>query len=200
MDLIDEAREMGVQFQPAAAFDTRDISATVTSALIILQACKHGLPTQVIAATLDCSESDIESELQELKDSHVLTLDNTLWSMKPLPTALPANNAQDILAKSLSGLLKFITDSPTNTNIRAHVDNVISLAKSVRQSHPKLVADVFTHLDKRLKQIGNKRLVWFCGKPIDSSGSDNTQSRQRCYRGRGSRPHLRYVLGIPEAT
>lgn len=161
LDLLDEARTLGIQFQPPAVVDTRDISTTATSALIILQSCKHGLPTQVIAAALGCTDIQIESELQELKNSHVLTLDRALWSMRPLPTEFTASNSQEILAGALSSLLSFIKDTPTNTNIGAHVVNVIALAKECRTSHPRLVASVFTSLDKRLKEVGKKRLVWY---------------------------------------
>lgn len=160
-ELIDEARNRGIQFQPQGEVDTRDISSTTVATLIILQVCKEGLPTKAIAAALDRSETEIESDLEELKNSHVVTVEDSLWSMKPLPTALTASNSEDILANALSSLLEFIDNSPANSNIRPHVRNVLSLAGACRLSHPRLVAIVFTRLDKRLKQIGNKRLVWF---------------------------------------
>jgi tetratricopeptide (TPR) repeat protein/DNA-binding NarL/FixJ family response regulator len=160
-DLLDEARLRGIQFPPPAELDTSDLSQTARAALIILQVCKEGLSTRVIAGALDRSEAEIESELEELKNSHIVTLEGSLWSMKPLPTPLSASNSEDILANALSNLLKFIDDSSANVNLHPHVRNVISLASACRLSHPRLVARVFTRLDKRLKQIGNKRLVWF---------------------------------------
>jgi tetratricopeptide (TPR) repeat protein len=81
--------------------------------------------------------------------------------MKPLPTVITAIGAQDMLAKALSSLLIFIDNTAVNTNNHPHVDNVISLAKKCKLSHPALVASVFSRLDKRLKRIGSKRLVWF---------------------------------------
>jgi tetratricopeptide (TPR) repeat protein len=159
--LTNEARALGIQFQAPAEFDTSDLSAIAKSALIILQSCKNGLPTAVIATALNCTETEIETELEELKNTRVVTVENGLWSMKPLDAVFTSPNSQQILADALSGLLSIIHTSPSNANIRPHVDNVISLAKAIRPSHPQLVANAFTKLDKRLKQIGDKRLVWF---------------------------------------
>ncbi len=163
IELIEEARGLEIQFQTPAPVDTSDISKTANAALIIMQACKQGIPSKVIADALNCTESDIEIEIHDLKESRVVTLDEGLWSMKPLPTAINAVNEQDILARALSSLLSFIDSTPVNTNILPHVDNVIALAKKCRTSHAALVASVFTRLDKnkRVKRIGNKRLVWF---------------------------------------
>lgn len=159
--LTDEARTLGIQFQPPVEVNTSDITETATGALIILQSCKDGLPTKVIATALGCSETEIETELEELKNSRVVTVENALWSMKPLDTAFTSPNSQQILADALSSLLNIIHTSPPSANIRPHVGNVISLAKATRLSHPQLVANAFTKLDKPLKQIGNKQLVWF---------------------------------------
>jgi tetratricopeptide (TPR) repeat protein len=161
VELIEEVQRLGIQFQPPASVDTSDISSTATGALIIMQACKVGIPTRVVAEALGSSEADIEAELLELKDSHVVALDEGLWSMKPLPTIITSDRSQDILANALSSLLTFIDNTPVNANIRACVDNVIALSKKCRASHSTLVAHVFTRLDKRLKRLGNKQLVWF---------------------------------------
>jgi tetratricopeptide (TPR) repeat protein len=158
--LTDEARTLGIQFQ-SPVVDTSDITRTATGALIILQSCKDGLPTKVIATALERSETEIETELEELKNTRVVTVENGLWSMKPLDAAFTSPNSQEILANALSSLLNIIHTSPPSANIRPHVGNVISLAKATRLSHPQLVANAFTKLDKPLKQIGNKRLVWF---------------------------------------
>lgn len=159
--LTNEARTLGIQFQSPVEFDTSDLSAIAKSALIILQSCKNGLPTKVIATALNSTETEIETELEALKSTHVITAENGLWSMKPLDAPFTSPNSQQILADALSSLLNIIQISHPNANIRPHVDNVISLAKAIRPSHPQLVANAFTKLDKRLKQIGDKRLVWF---------------------------------------
>jgi hypothetical protein len=160
-ELIEEARRLDITFQPPATVNTSDIPATATGALIIMQACKGGIPTSVIADTLKRSETEIEAELYELKDRNVVTLDEGLWSMRPLPTIITSEHSQEVLADALSNLLTFIHNTPVQTDIRGHVDNVIALSKKCRQSHARLVASVFTRLDKRVKRLGNKRLVWF---------------------------------------
>jgi len=159
VDLIDEAREIGIELQSPTAADTSDISGTARSALVVLQACSLGIPLEVIAAAVN--NSDIESELKELKDRDVLLVDNDLWSMRRLPTPIRSPDEQGVLARCLSALVAHIEQSSPDTDIRPHVRNVIALAGRCKLTSPGLVASVFTKLDKRLKQLGNKRLVWF---------------------------------------
>lgn len=161
LDLIWEARSLGIDLRSQPYVTPGDISQTATAALIILQGCKTGLPASVIATTVNSSTTDVESELQELRRSHAVSLQDGLWSMRPLATEIRSGDQQDVLARSLSSLLAFIEATPDITGIREHIDNVVALAKRCMASHPSLVASVFTRLDKRLKRIGNKRLVWF---------------------------------------
>ncbi len=158
-DLIEKAREQGIQFAPPPEVNPADLSLLARSALIILQACSAGIPTRVIAMALDSSEENIMSELEDLQKSHVVTLYQGLWSVKPLPSQLTSPD-NTILSKALLSLLAFI-DEDDDANMPTHVRNVIDLAQVCTSSDPILVASVFTRLDKRLKRIGNKRLVWF---------------------------------------
>ena len=160
-ELIEEARNLGIPFQPQASVNQSDISDVATGAIIILQACKVGIPASVVATALNCPQEELEAQLHELRKSHVVSYDENLWAMKPLATPITTENAAELLAKSLSSLLSYIDSTPANANISTHILNVISLSKATRGSHPALVASVFTRLDKRLKLIGNKRLVWF---------------------------------------
>lgn len=160
--LIEEARGQGIEFRPPPSSETSDISSRASAALVIMQACKVGIPAKVIASALNSSESEIETELRDLTDRHIVTLDGEhLWCMKPLATPITIRDAQTLFAKALSSLLSFIDSLPNGTSIRPHVANIISLSKKCRGSDPDLVAKVFSRLDRKLKRIGNKRLVWF---------------------------------------
>ncbi len=160
-DLIHEARGLGVQFQPPPDVDTNDLSELARSALIILQACKAGIPTEVVAAALDCSADKVKSELQELHRSNVVMLDEELWSMKPLETPISSTGSAATLAKALSSVLSFIHENEVNAYLSTQIRNAIHLLKECTLSYPKLVANAFVTLDKPLKRLGNKRQVWY---------------------------------------
>lgn len=159
VDLIDEARELGIELLSPKTADTSDISDSARSALVVLQTCSVGIPLEVIAAAVN--NSDIESELKELKDRNIVLVDNGLWSMRRLPTPISCQDEQGLLARCLSALVAYIERSSSDADIRPHVRNVIALAGQCKLPSPGLVATIFTKLDKRLKQLGNKRLVWF---------------------------------------
>lgn len=161
VDLISEARGLSIPFQPPPEVDTKDISSLARSSLIILQVCSAGIPTEVIASALDCSEPDVRSALEELRRANVVALDDDLWSMKPLPSPITSRDSLTVLAKALSSLLLYIGREEAQRNIRRHVKNVIDLAKECTASQPKLVASAFVPVDKQLKRLGNKRQVWY---------------------------------------
>jgi tetratricopeptide (TPR) repeat protein len=161
VDLISEGRGLSIPFQPPPEVDTKDISALARSSLIILQACSAGIPTEVIASALDCSQTDVTTTLEELQRANVVALDNELWSMKPLPSPITSNDSQTVLAKALSSLLIYIGGDEAQRNIRRHVKNIIDLARECTAAQPKLVASVFIPVDKQLKRLGNKRQVWY---------------------------------------
>jgi tetratricopeptide (TPR) repeat protein len=160
-ELVSEARQLGVQFQQPSEIDTQDLSALCKASLIIMQACSAGIPLQVISSALGSSESEVALGLEELRVANVVSLDHGLWTLKPMELKITSPDAPATLSRALSTLLAFIYSSEANTNLRTYVRNVISLAKECMLSDPKLVAAVFTKLDKRLKRLGNKRLVWF---------------------------------------
>jgi tetratricopeptide (TPR) repeat protein len=159
-ELIIEARERGVQFQQPSEIDTRELSALCRSALIVMQACSAGIPTQVISSALGSSESDVTLGLEELRVANIVSLDDGSWALKPMEWKVSSTDAPITLSRALSSLVTFIRTSEGSTRLGKHVRNVISLAQECMLSDPKLVAGVFTDLDKQLKRLGNKRLVW----------------------------------------
>lgn len=158
-DLITEVHSEGIKLQPPPEVDPRDLPRPAASALVILQVCEIGIPLGVVAMGVGCALSDLERDLAPLLTENVLTVKDNLWSLRPLPNRLTVPGAEDLIARTLESLLRFIEDHKYQPIGRSQITNAVTLAKACSVSRPRPVSNVFATLDKLLKRSGDKHLV-----------------------------------------
>lgn len=158
-DLIDEAKQAGIEFFPPPTFEPQNLEPVVSGAIYILQNCESGLPAEVLAAGLGSTVEDVEQSLFKYVDRRVLTKENDLWAIAPIRPSLVHDQGSQLVAQALRQLLEFISANKKNAQGWDQVPNAIALAKSCQSDDPGVVSGLFWKLDKLLKRTGNKRLV-----------------------------------------
>lgn len=155
-DIISELRETGYILYPPQRIDVGALSSDAFAALSALESCKVGLPVEVLTAVTGMTPSDLETELGVL---HQVSSEGGLWSLAPLGASLAHPDEAAIRARVLEETLSYIKTHGKSEQAQRQVTNVLALANSCSDTHPRLVATVFGVLDKLLKEMGKKHLV-----------------------------------------
>ncbi len=161
-ELITEARSRRVELRSPPVVDSADLPHDLADALLILQACDEGLPAEVVAGAVGCSESKLHSDLGELLTTNVISEENGLTRLLPLPSKLTGNSDTDeLLSRALESMLRYLESRPHihGASIDRQLRSALALADKCVGSYPRPVARLFMRLDKLLKSSGNKRLV-----------------------------------------
>ena len=158
-DLIEEAKEARIEFFTPPAFLPQHLAPVVSSAIYILQHCETGLPTEVLAAGINCTIREIENSLSEHVVAGGLTSDEGCWNFDPIRPLPVQDNDLHLIGKTLGQLLEFIGTNRRSELGWRQVPNAIALAKVCESEDSELVSALFWKLDKLLKRTGNKRLV-----------------------------------------
>ena len=158
-DLINEAKYARIEFFTPPAFLPQHLAPVVSSAIYILQHCETGLPTEVLAAGIDCTIREIEDSLSQHVGASGLTKDEGCWAIGPIRPLLVHNNGLRLIGKTLGQLLEFIETNRKSALGWCQVPNAIALAKVCESEDSELVSALFWKLDKLLKRTGNKQLV-----------------------------------------
>ena len=153
--LIDELRSQGVEFQPPPEVAASDLSPTTRGALFVLQATPSGLPVDVIAQTFSTSAEDLAQQLFPLQEKGVVSLQEGLWMIRPLPSQLTFQGALNPLGRLLEALLAYIESHKNEKAGRDQAIKAIEIARKCSATCPSQVAQVFRVLDKVLKRKGD---------------------------------------------
>ena len=158
--LIKESNAAKIEFVvPPTSLPPQSIAPIVSSVVYILQHCETALPTEVLAAGIDCTEEEIDHSLSTHIGAAGLSTDEGCWQVGRIKPLLVHDNGLRFIARALRQLLEFIsTHRKSNLGWR-QVPNAIALAKVCQSEDSELVSALFWRLDKLLKRTGNKRLV-----------------------------------------
>ena len=158
-DLIQEGRDAGIEFFPPPPSLPRHIPPIVSSAVYVLQYCEAALPTEVLAAGIDCTGREVDEALAQYLGAGGLAEVGGCWKLGEITAPLVQDGGPRLIAKALRHLLEFIAANRRNALAWQQVSNAIGLAKVCQHEDSELVAILFWRLDKLLKRTGNKRLV-----------------------------------------
>jgi len=158
-DLIEEARKADINFYPPPVFESCDLDPIVSGAIFILQNCTTGLPSEPLAAAVQCTVVQLEHSISSHIDQRVLFRDDGLWTVAPFKPPLAHDNGPTLIARALSQLLEFIRANKQNEAGWSQVANAIALGRACQFDSPELVSGLFWKLDKLLKRTGDKHLV-----------------------------------------
>jgi tetratricopeptide (TPR) repeat protein len=158
-NLIEEARDTGIQLNARFAVVPENLPKEVASALFILQSCPTEVYIDVLARAANCSADELEQKLEFYSQEKVLHTEDGRWSLGPLPLDLTVSNPAEILTRSLTALLNSLESYVHSKELRNQILNIVSLAEKCFKSNPQLVANVFVKLDKIVKRLGDKYLV-----------------------------------------
>ena len=158
-DLIQEGRDAQIEFFAPPPSLPRHIPPIVSHAICILQYCEAALPTEVLAAGIDCTREEVDEALTQYLGAVGLTEDNGCWKVGEIRPSVVQDNGLRLVGKALCQLLEFIGVHRRSALGRRQVPNAIALAKVCQFEDSELVSTLFWKLDKLLKRTGNKRLV-----------------------------------------
>jgi tetratricopeptide (TPR) repeat protein len=158
-DLVTEANTAGIEFSRPRTFEAQQLEPVVRGTIFVLQSCELGLPAEILAPGLDCTEQELNSSLAAHVAHGVLIHDDNMWAVAPFKPAFVQDNGPVLLERIVRQLLEFTKTNKKNALGWRQVPNAIALAKLCQSDYPDLVASLFWKLDKLLKRIGNKRLV-----------------------------------------
>lgn len=157
--LLQEARDAKIEFFSPPPSLPLHLAPAVSSAIHVLQYCETGLPTQVLAAAINCTDRDVNESLSKHVGAAGLSVDEECWRIGPITPPVAHENSVRLLTGALRQLLEFITRHKKSDLGRRQIGNAIALAKLCQTEDSELVSTVFPALDKLLKRTGNKRLV-----------------------------------------
>jgi len=151
-----EANHIKIHVPPAPASSYYDPS--VISTLFLLQKCVTGVPIDVVATAVNSDRESLRRMLEApLRDGKIIeTKDN--WFVVGVPR-LACDGGEDILARALAELLRFIESHNMDELAYSQIHNAVALAKECAVVRPRAVVPVFHTLDKLLKRTGDIHLV-----------------------------------------
>ena len=158
-DLVRAGEQVPVTFNAFPTFVPEHLTPIVSSAIYILQHCRTGLPSEVLAAGVGCTTREVDDSLSKHRGAAGLTRSDGSWEIGPVRPPLAHDNGLRIVARALRQLLEFTGNHKKNALGWRQVPNAIALAKVCQSEDHELVSGLFWRLDKLLKRTGNKHLV-----------------------------------------
>ena len=151
----------------------------LASVFYVLQAVAAPLPVEVLCKVGGMTRVTLRAAAESLKlapalfwhDGDLLT---TTYSrpVHPLPLSPP-----ELLSRALDALLAYVEFHGAPAVTRDQIENVLALAKT-NNVRPDLVARVFGIIQKALKRLGDKRLVWHAAAlSLTAAGRENRQEQ-----------------------
>jgi tetratricopeptide (TPR) repeat protein len=156
---IEELRKEGVEFQPPPEVAASDLSSAAAGTIFLLQTCQSGIPAEAIAQTFSTSVEDLAEQLLPLREKGILSVQEGLWTVRPLPSQVTVHDAANLWGRLLEALLAYIHTHRNAKAGRKQVLNAVEIARKCSTYCQPQVAQVFRVLDKLLKRRGDKHLV-----------------------------------------
>jgi tetratricopeptide (TPR) repeat protein len=158
-ELIAYLRAKGLSLEIPQNVVLAELSATLRGAIAVLGHCTIGLPSEALAAVLDCSVSEVPNAMAPLIQSGHVIEDAGRWRLLIQTGKVPLEEERACVDKGLSALLRYIDRYNTIAEGRMLVPDVISLTRACYHLDPRAIIRVFPLIEKLLKRIGNKHLV-----------------------------------------
>lgn len=149
---------------PAVAVPPRlipELDSQIASAFLIMQRAEAPLPAEVVATAVSLGESDLRAALGADDVAHSIIWDSrdlvtTTYNRPVFPIPVPA---EDVIARALDALLGYLERHSASAATSEQLRNVLAFCKTPGVSGAT-VAGVFALLQKPLKRLGDKRLVF----------------------------------------
>ena len=154
-------------------------SEDLASVFYVLQAVPAPLPVEVLCKVGGMPSATLRAAAESLKLAPVLfwhdgDLVTTTYyrPVHPLPLSPP-----ELLSRALDALLAYVDFHGAPAATRDQIVNVLALAET-DDVRPDLVARVFGIIQKALKRLGDKRLVWHAAAlSLTAAGRENRQEQ-----------------------
>lgn len=130
----------------------------IEAARFLLQVCEDGLPIEVLAEAVDVTPDVLERAFSDAHPGVIRHADGH-WRLDAFSALPEPADATNQLGRALEGLLAFIKRHRDDAKAEGQVRNAVRLAERCWTSRPKIVAPLFSVVDKLIKRKGDKRQV-----------------------------------------
>lgn len=158
-DLVAEITTQRIPLSTPPTVDATGLPGPTAAALVMLQVCQDGLPLEVMACAVPCSEEELLAGLEALPKEEVVSVHGGVWSIRPLPGVVPILWGPDVVARALQAILDYVAVRKNDSACLGLVRNVIALAKRCISARPAVVQNIYQPFEKLLKRKGDKHLV-----------------------------------------
>lgn len=160
IELIAEIRAAGIPLTAPPSFALADETKEVAQCLIGLQVCSAApVPSTVLAEAAGCAPAHLETQLQSFIEEGVVRLQGDAYFLTPRPARLSHPDEAAYLATTLSALAQYVARVRLPKAAQPHIRNVRLLAEACLRLRPEAVVQLFSLLDKTLKDLGDRHEV-----------------------------------------
>jgi len=158
-ELLEKCQAKAFDLIAPQAIVRDELAPPLRAALALLRYCKGGVPTAVLAQTVQCSEQDVQTTLAPLIEGRNLALDGERWRLLGRAPNIQHEEEQEVLERGLKALLRYIDEHNGQAAGRAFLLDAVQLTRFCARINPPAVIRTFRPLEKLLKRHGNKHLV-----------------------------------------
>jgi tetratricopeptide (TPR) repeat protein len=157
--IVSELTASGIRFVVPAEVRLADLGYEAAASLVLLQTCRSGLPTEVLAEATGCEVAALTSRLDVLITSRTIAFEKDRWRLAVPSHPWATVNMGDTLSRGLAALVNYVSRNEDVAAGRSLVLDVVALARRCFEAEPKSIVGIFRRMEKLLKRIGNKHLV-----------------------------------------
>lgn len=177
-DLLGLASGRGIKLNAPPSVNVPGLPDEVRDTLLVLRDCPQPVPGEILAKIFGTTAEKLRHRLEDAKVASAVVVADTGWKLAPLPLPLP-HATEALCATALRATLAFIDAHKYEPTASQQARNAIALARSCVVTHPEAVARMFISLDKPLKSLGDKHLVFEAAElTIASARKCATRGRQ----------------------
>jgi tetratricopeptide (TPR) repeat protein len=156
---VSELKASGIRFIAPAEVRLADLADEAAASLVLLQTCRAGLPTEVLAEATGCEAAALTLHLEVLITSRTIAFEGGRWRLAVAADLLATVNMGETLSRGLAALVSYVGQNEDVAAGRSLVLDVVALARRCFDVMPKSIVGIFRRMEKLLKRIGNKHLV-----------------------------------------
>jgi tetratricopeptide (TPR) repeat protein len=155
-ELVSEIERAGMVLTRPTEVELSELTQEAASVLALLQATHSGLPAVVVASATGTTTEQVQGMLSKFD---LVSIDEDLWRIRPLPFHVPVENRTDLLRRGLEGLLDFLSSHETDKKAEGQLRNAMTLARECLGAHPGLALNLFQATEHIVKNLGDKHLL-----------------------------------------
>ena len=155
-ELVERCRSESVVLTPPGNIALADVHPTAQRVVVLLKACRHGLPKQVVAGALASAVTEIEQHLAPLVARSILVDLSGEWRLAAWPHPVPGDEREQILTSCFDLLLDWIELHETSPSAVGQLYNAMDIAPECLRRRPGLALKFFQTTEHIIKDLGDK--------------------------------------------